>query len=52
MSDRCRANVNFSTSGTDSDVIVKLIDVYTGDFPNPVPNPKGIEMGGYQQLGV
>jgi putative CocE/NonD family hydrolase len=44
------ANLLVSTSGTDSDFIVKLIDVYTGDFPNPQPNPKGLEMGGYQQL--
>jgi uncharacterized protein len=24
--------------------------VYSGDFPNPQPNPAGVEMGGYQQL--
>jgi len=29
---------------------VKLIDVYSGDYPNPDPNPAGVEMGGYQQL--
>ena len=34
------ASLNVSTSGTDSDFIVKLIDVYSGDFPNPEPNPK------------
>jgi putative CocE/NonD family hydrolase len=45
-----RANLRVSTSGTDSDFVVKLIDVYSGDYPNPNPNPKGIEMGGYQQL--
>jgi len=39
-----------STSGTDSDWVVKLIDVYPGDFPDPEPNPAGIRMGGYQQL--
>ncbi|HWE92332.1 MAG TPA: CocE/NonD family hydrolase [Tepidisphaeraceae bacterium] len=39
-----------STTGTDSDWVVKLIDVYSGDFPNPDPNPDGVEMGGYQQL--
>ena len=39
-----------STSGTDSDWVVKLIDAYSGDYPNPDPNPAGIEMGGYQQL--
>jgi len=39
-----------STTGTDSDWVVKLIDVYSGDFPNPSPNPAGVQMGGYQQL--
>jgi uncharacterized protein len=39
-----------STTGTDSDFVVKLIDVYSGDFPNPDPNPAGVQMGGYQQL--
>jgi hypothetical protein len=39
-----------STSGTDSDFVVKLIDVYPMDFPNPEPNPREVEMGGYQQL--
>jgi uncharacterized protein len=39
-----------STSGTDSDFIVKLIDVYPDDYPSPRPNPRGVVMGGYQQL--
>ena len=39
-----------STTGTDADWVVKLIDVYSGDFPNPNPNPSGVQMGGYQQL--
>ena len=39
-----------STSGTDSDFAVKLIDVYPEDYPNPQANPTGIRMGGYQQL--
>ncbi|HEX6881415.1 MAG TPA: CocE/NonD family hydrolase [Terriglobales bacterium] len=39
-----------STSGTDSDFVVKLIDVYPNDFRDPDPNPKDIHMGGYQQL--
>ncbi|MBP1766467.1 MAG: peptidase [Candidatus Aminicenantes bacterium] len=39
-----------STSGTDSDFVVKLIDVYPGDYPDPEPNPAWIRMGGYQQL--
>jgi putative CocE/NonD family hydrolase len=44
------ADLKVSTSGTDSDWIVKLIDVYSGDYPNPEPNPAGVQMGGYQQL--
>ena len=39
-----------STSGTDSDFVVKLIDVYPMDFRNPDPNPREVQMGGYQQL--
>ena len=47
-----------STSGTDSDFVVKLIDVYPNDFPDPVPSTEGkrvvsappLHMGGYQQL--
>ncbi len=39
-----------STTGTDSDWVVKLIDVYPDTFPNPDPNPTGVKMGGYQQL--
>ena len=45
-----------STSGTDSDFVVKLIDVYPSDFPTPAA-PAGqpvasnaVKMGGYQQL--
>ena len=43
-------HLQVSTTGTDSDFVVKLIDVYSGDYPNPDPNPAGVEMGGYQQL--
>ena len=39
-----------STSGTDSDWVVKLIDVYPDDYPDPKNNPKEVRMGGYQQL--
>lgn len=39
-----------STSGTDSDFVVKLIDVYPNDYPDPDPNPTRIHMGGYQQM--
>jgi putative CocE/NonD family hydrolase len=44
------AGLQVSTSGTDSDWVVKLIDVYSGDYPNPDRNPAGVQMGGYQQL--
>ena len=43
-------SLRVSTSGTDSDFIVKLIDVYPNDYPNPDPNPAKVQMGGYQQL--
>ncbi len=42
--------LNVSTSGTDSDFVVKLIDVYPDDYPSADPNPTGVQMGGYQQL--
>ena len=42
--------LHVSTTGTDADWVVKLIDVYPDDFPNPDPNPTGVQMGGYQQL--
>ena len=44
------ATLHVSTSGTDSDWVVKLIDVYPGNYPDPDPNPKGVRMGGYEQL--
>jgi hypothetical protein len=42
--------LHVSTSGTDSDFVVKLIDVYPDDYPNPEPNPEEVQMGGYEQL--
>ena len=39
-----------SSSGTDSDFIVKLIDVYPNDYPDPKPNPASVHLAGYQQL--
>lgn len=42
--------LHVSTTGTDSDWVVKLIDVYPDDTPDPSPNPGGVKMGGYQQL--
>jgi putative CocE/NonD family hydrolase len=44
------ADLRVSTTGTDSDWIVKLVDVYPDDYPDPNPNPAGVKMGGYQQL--
>jgi len=42
--------LHVSTTGTDSDFIVKLIDVYPDNYPDPDPNPTGVKMGGYEQL--
>jgi putative CocE/NonD family hydrolase len=39
-----------SSSGTDSDFVVKLIDVYPMNYPDPVPNHGDVHMGGYQQM--
>jgi putative CocE/NonD family hydrolase len=51
-----QVNLNVSTSGTDSDFVVKLIDVYPNNYPTPPP-PQGqpvpsnyVRMGAYQQL--
>jgi putative CocE/NonD family hydrolase len=49
-------NLQVSTSGTDSDFVVKLIDVYPVDYPTPQPfmnqpvPANAVRMGGYQQL--
>jgi putative CocE/NonD family hydrolase len=42
--------LHVSTTGTDADWVVKLIDVYPDDYPDPDPNPTHVRMGGYQQL--
>ena len=39
-----------STTGTDSDFVVKVVDVYPDSFPDPTPNPAGVRMSGYEQL--
>ncbi|MEN3275602.1 MAG: uncharacterized protein V7631_1392 [Massilia sp.] len=46
-----------STTGTDADWVVKLIDVYPASYPQPQAERRGsdvpppvLEMGGYQQL--
>lgn len=45
-----KATLWVSTTSTDADFVVKLVDVYPGDAPDPNPNPENIRMGGYQQL--
>jgi putative CocE/NonD family hydrolase len=51
-----KVNLHVSTTGTDSDYVVKLVDVYPNDYPTPAA-PAGqpvradaVKMGGYQQL--
>ncbi len=51
-----KVNLHVSTTGTDSDFVVKLVDVYPNDYPTPAA-PAGqpvradaVKMGGYQQL--
>jgi putative CocE/NonD family hydrolase len=43
-------SLRVSTTGTDSDWVVKLIDVYPDNFPDATPPAAGVKMGGYQQL--
>lgn len=49
-------NLNVSTTGTDADFVVKLIDVYPGTYPTASVPPgqtvpaNSLKMGGYQQL--
>lgn len=45
-----RVSLKVATSGTDSDFIVKVIDVYPEDMPDNGPNPTGVKLAGYQQL--
>ena len=44
------AHLMVSTTGEDSDWVVKLIDVYPDDTPNEKYTPDHIELGGYQLL--
>ncbi len=44
------ADLFTSISTTDADFVVKLIDVYPDDEPNPAVNPENITMAGYQML--
>ncbi len=44
------ASLYVSTTGTDADWVVKLIDVYPGDAPDNDPNPCNVRMGDFQML--
>ncbi len=44
------ANLKVSVTGTDSDWIVKLIDVFPEDAPTYPRGADGIDMSGYQQM--
>ena len=44
------AKLKVSMTGTDTDFVVKLIDVYPDDTPQEKRNPANIIMAGYQQL--
>lgn len=44
------ANLYVSTTGTDADFIVKLIDVYPDDAKDPEPNSHAAPAGGLQML--
>jgi hypothetical protein len=44
------ADLKFATTGTDADLIVKVIDVYPDDAKNNDFTAKHIKMAGYQQM--
>ncbi|MGD2123017.1 MAG: CocE/NonD family hydrolase, partial [Gemmatimonadota bacterium] len=44
------ADLWVSTSGTDSDWIVKLVDVFPADEPDHAGLPRGVPMGGYEMM--
>lgn len=45
-----KVSLYVSTTGTDADFIVKVIDVIPDLEPNPNPNPRNFQMGGMQRL--
>ena len=44
------ATLYASTTGTDADWVVKLIDVFPGNAPDNTPNPCNVRMGDYQMM--
>ena len=45
-----KVSLDVSTTGTDADFIVKVIDVYPDDAPDQALNPAQVRMGGYEML--
>jgi putative CocE/NonD family hydrolase len=51
-----KVKLNVSSTGTDSDFVVKVVDVYPDTYPTPQAQegqpvtPNSVKMGGYQQL--
>ena len=45
-----KVTLNVSTTGTDADWVVKLIDVYPGNEPNSAYTDKGVTLAGYQHM--
>ncbi len=45
-----QVSLHVSTSQTDADWVVKLIDVYPDDHPQFEHTPEHVELGGYQQM--
>jgi putative CocE/NonD family hydrolase len=43
-------DLTVSTTGTDADWVVKVIDVFPDSYPDNDPNPERVRMGGYQAL--
>ncbi len=44
------AKLKVTTTGTDADWVVKLIDVYPDDHPQVEGTPQGVQLAGYQQM--
>ena len=45
-----KVNLFVSTTGTDADYVVKMIDVFPDEFDDYPENDKNVPMGGYQML--
>lgn len=50
LAGRLTAHLKVSTTASDADFVVKLIDVYPIDAPDNPTTRKGMKMGGYQQM--